>query len=337
MLYCCRLGASWLSGQLCLRRVLHRCPSAAANSSAVQGGGPVRTMNLLTWGVDLVEEQLLASAGGAAAITGLLCFSWRSAPGQRSHTCCRGHLPPSKPVLPFAPALRAAGIPSRPNVAPRPLRNIAEYSVNALRTGRLRDLDFLKPYQGRPDVLYANPLVEAGERVSRCCPLLCLPSACSGLPARRRPAPTRQVPGPGRWRSPCCAPAHPLRRPQLLGLTPPTCGTRCPPRRWCACATACPPGSASSWCRGATSTKPSSMSSRSSRRCRRPWSSNSDASSRARLTCLLGHPHAALVTLCCFFYCNFSARLSNLWFFFCQGMCACIPCFAKLTVREEAK
>lgn len=29
-----------------------------------QGGGPVRTMNLLAWGVDLVEEQLLASAGG---------------------------------------------------------------------------------------------------------------------------------------------------------------------------------------------------------------------------------------------------------------------------------
>ncbi|EFN59059.1 hypothetical protein CHLNCDRAFT_137776 [Chlorella variabilis] len=83
------------------------------------GGGPVRTMNLLAWGVDLVEEQLLASAG----------------------------------------------IPSRPNVAARPLRNIAEYSVNALRTGRLRDIDFLKPYQGRPDVLYANPLVEAGEKV----------------------------------------------------------------------------------------------------------------------------------------------------------------------------
>ena len=29
----------------------------------LQGGGPVRTMNLLAWGVDLVEEQLLASAG----------------------------------------------------------------------------------------------------------------------------------------------------------------------------------------------------------------------------------------------------------------------------------
>lgn len=58
-----------------------------------------------------------------------------------------------------------AGIPSRPNVAPRPLRNIAEFSVNALRTGRLRDIDFLKPYQGRPDVLYANPLVQAGDKV----------------------------------------------------------------------------------------------------------------------------------------------------------------------------
>ena len=33
----------------------------------LQGGGPVRTMNLLAWGVDLVEEQLLASAGGWGA------------------------------------------------------------------------------------------------------------------------------------------------------------------------------------------------------------------------------------------------------------------------------
>lgn len=36
-----------------------------------------------------------------------------------------------------------AGIPSRPNVAARPLRNIAEYSVNALKTGTLNDLDIL--------------------------------------------------------------------------------------------------------------------------------------------------------------------------------------------------
>jgi carnosine synthase len=83
-------------------------------------------MNLLAWGVDLVEEQLLASAG----------------------------------------------IPSRPNVAARPLRNIAEYSVNALKSGTIRDVKFLEPYQGRPDVLYANPLVEAGAKVGaghECC------------------------------------------------------------------------------------------------------------------------------------------------------------------------
>ena len=86
----------------------------------------MRTMNLLAWGVDLVEEQLLASAG----------------------------------------------IPSRPNVAARPLRNIAEYSVNALKSGTIRDVKFLEPYQGRPDVLYANPLVEAGAKVGaghECC------------------------------------------------------------------------------------------------------------------------------------------------------------------------
>lgn len=34
------------------------------------GGGPVRTMNLLAWGVDLVEEQLLASAGGCHWVSG---------------------------------------------------------------------------------------------------------------------------------------------------------------------------------------------------------------------------------------------------------------------------
>ena len=74
-------------------------------------------------------------------------------------------LPSGAAPVPTTPARPSAGIPSRPNVAARPLRNIAEYSVNALRTGRLRDIDFLKPYQGRPDVLYANPLVEAGEKV----------------------------------------------------------------------------------------------------------------------------------------------------------------------------
>lgn len=83
------------------------------------GGGPVRNMNLLVWGVDLVEEQLLC----------------------------------------------VAGIPSRPPVAPKPLMNIAEFSVNAMRTGILRDINFTDKYQDKPEVLYARPLVQAGSKV----------------------------------------------------------------------------------------------------------------------------------------------------------------------------
>eukprot|EP00887_Chlorella_sp_A99_P000177 scaffold13.g177.t1 len=89
------------------------------------GGGPgalICTMNRLVWGVDLVEEQLLA----------------------------------------------ACGIPSRPPVAAKPLQPIAEFSVNAMRTGILRDVSFLDKYQSDPQarfVLYARPLVEPGSRV----------------------------------------------------------------------------------------------------------------------------------------------------------------------------
>jgi biotin carboxylase len=83
------------------------------------GGGPVRTMNHLCWGVDLVEEQLLCTAG----------------------------------------------IPARPPVASAPLMNISEFSVNAMRTGILRDTKFIEKYQGRPDVLYARPIVQAGSKV----------------------------------------------------------------------------------------------------------------------------------------------------------------------------
>jgi len=183
-------------------------------------------MNQLAWGVDLVEEQLLASAGGVGVqvvVYGWWCMggmvlvgcSWPGVgvaeeqllasaggvggvgvghgsvvPGGGAVASwrsweCRGQLGmpraaharqqeqpatyhvPMRPLV-AAPLVVSAGIPSRPNVAPRPLRNIAEYSVNALKTGRLRDLDFLKPYQGRPDVLYANPLVEAGDKVGGC-------------------------------------------------------------------------------------------------------------------------------------------------------------------------
>jgi len=92
------------------------------------GGGPVRTMNQLVWGVDLVEEALLCTAG----------------------------------------------IPSRPPVAPKPLINIAEFSVNAMRTGILRDTSFLAKYQGVSDVLYARALAEPGTKVV---------SAQDGLPS----------------------------------------------------------------------------------------------------------------------------------------------------------
>ena len=83
------------------------------------GGGPVRTMNMLVWGVDLVEEQLLCSAG----------------------------------------------IPSNPPVALKPLMNIAEYSVNAMKTGVLKSNDHLEKYQDDKDVLYARPLIEPGSKV----------------------------------------------------------------------------------------------------------------------------------------------------------------------------
>ncbi|KFM27308.1 Carnosine synthase 1 [Auxenochlorella protothecoides] len=84
------------------------------------GGGPVRNMNLLVWGVDLVEEQLLL----------------------------------------------AAGIPSRPPVAPAPLTHLAEFSVNAQRSGVLADVSFLDKYDVMKDVLYVRPLVEAGAKVT---------------------------------------------------------------------------------------------------------------------------------------------------------------------------
>lgn len=61
--------------------------------NARMGGGPVRNTNLLVWGVDLVEQQLLASCG----------------------------------------------IPCCPGVAPEPLRELAELSVNAMVRTQLPD------------------------------------------------------------------------------------------------------------------------------------------------------------------------------------------------------
>eukprot|EP00884_Botryococcus_braunii_P015539 jgi/Botrbrau1/2669/Bobra.0203s0016.1 len=84
------------------------------------GGGPVRNTNLLVWGVDLVEEHLLTSAG----------------------------------------------IPTSPSVAPKPLMHIAEYSINADKSGYIQSIDFLKDWEDHDDVLYARPLVHVGEKVT---------------------------------------------------------------------------------------------------------------------------------------------------------------------------
>lgn len=82
------------------------------------GGGPVRDTNLLIWGVDLVEEHLMA----------------------------------------------CAGIPVKPPVAKRPLKEMAEYTINAQVSGILEHTNFLDEWQSHPDVLYARPLVKAGHK-----------------------------------------------------------------------------------------------------------------------------------------------------------------------------
>jgi carnosine synthase len=56
--------------------------------------------------------------------------------------------------------MTSAGIPARPPVARKPLMHMAEYSINAARTGILRDTHFLDKWAANPDVLYARPLVK---------------------------------------------------------------------------------------------------------------------------------------------------------------------------------
>jgi hypothetical protein len=50
-------------------------------------------------------------------------------------------------------------------VAAKPLMNIAEFSVNAMRSGTLLHTTFLDKYQKDENVLYARPIVEAGSKV----------------------------------------------------------------------------------------------------------------------------------------------------------------------------
>ena len=82
------------------------------------GGGPVRATNLIVWGVDLVEEHLMA----------------------------------------------CAGIPVRPPIAKRPLKEIAEYTINAEVSGIIQHTNFLDKWQDNPDVMYARPIVKAGDK-----------------------------------------------------------------------------------------------------------------------------------------------------------------------------
>lgn len=108
-------------------------------------------MNLLAWGVDLVEEQLLASAGGFRLCNCSMCCllrTFRVHFGSMHHPILAAprhaaSAAPYRTPTVWLSLLKLAGIPSRPNVAARPLRNIAEYSVNALKTGTLKDLAVL--------------------------------------------------------------------------------------------------------------------------------------------------------------------------------------------------
>ena len=78
-------------------------------------------MNELVWGVDLVEEQMLASAG----------------------------------------------IPSKPYIAARPSKYVAEYSVNAKQTGIIKSLDFCQVPPTLPSLYTFGPLSLFSDLLSR--------------------------------------------------------------------------------------------------------------------------------------------------------------------------
>jgi len=59
----------------------------------------------------------------------------------------------------------AVGVPSRPNVPRIPAECIANSDVNALKSGKLKNLDFLEPLRNREGVVSFDPHVAAGESV----------------------------------------------------------------------------------------------------------------------------------------------------------------------------
>lgn len=62
--------------------------------------------------------------------------------------------------------MTSCGIPSRPPTSTAPMKFLAEYSVNAKKSGKIEHNDYLEKWQSHPDVLYAHYLVDAGGNVT---------------------------------------------------------------------------------------------------------------------------------------------------------------------------
>ena len=56
-------------------------------------------------------------------------------------------VPLFQPSLQPPPPPSVAGIPVRPPVARRPLKQMAEYTINAQKSGHIKNLDFLEQYR----------------------------------------------------------------------------------------------------------------------------------------------------------------------------------------------
>lgn len=61
--------------------------------------------------------------------------------------------------------LGSCGIPSRPYMSKKPVKCIAEFSVNAQKTGKLLNVDWIDKFQGDPKIVYCRALQEKGTNV----------------------------------------------------------------------------------------------------------------------------------------------------------------------------
>ena len=62
--------------------------------------------------------------------------------------------------------MTTVGIPAKPPTASKPLVQLAEFSINAAKTGVIKNFDALEKWATHPDVLYARPLVAPGSKVT---------------------------------------------------------------------------------------------------------------------------------------------------------------------------